>query len=87
MAEYDALDQSAWIMVLRSRGTGVHRIINQTSALNCDLSDNFDDSLGDTWTHHDCPMKIQRTIETTHLFKACDVAHCGCSIADRMDAT
>ena len=30
VAEYDALDQSVWIIELRSRGCGVHRVINQS---------------------------------------------------------
>ena len=58
MAEYDELDQSAWIIELRSCGPRVHMIINQTRALNRDLSDDFDNSPGNTWTHHDYPMKI-----------------------------
>ena len=33
---------------------------SNTGALNRDLSDNFNDSSVDTWTHHYHPMKIQR---------------------------
>ena len=74
MAEYDALDQSAWIIALRSRGRGVHRIPINARALNRDLSDDFNDSSVDTWTHHNHPMKIQgKRRNDASLLITCDI--------------
>ena len=60
VAAWNALDASASTKARRCDGLWVHERSIRTRAVNWDLSDAFDDSPGDTWTHHDHPMKIQR---------------------------
>ena len=67
------IESIATIATCQSRGLRVHRIFMNARALYRDLSDDFNNSPSDTWTHHDRPMKIQQTIETTLLFNTCDV--------------
>ena len=60
MALYGVLDT---IAMRQSCGRIVHWIIDQTRALNRDLSDAFDDSPSDTWTHQEFLIFIRRAKE------------------------
>ena len=52
------------IVPRRSREHGVHRITIKTHASNHILSNVFDDSPGNLWTHREDPIKIKRARST-----------------------
>ena len=58
MADYGALDASASNKVRRCSGLGVHTITIRARDVNRDLSDAFDNSPGNTWTHREVPIFI-----------------------------
>ena len=58
LAKQYALDQKLTKDCMLIQWISVHRIIDQTRALNRDLSDAFNDSLGDMWMHQDATIKI-----------------------------
>ena len=70
---------ASWVLDTRASnearqyiGLGVHAITIRARALNRILSNAFDDSLGDTWTHREDPIKIvlARSTESVGLCRA-----------------
>ena len=59
-----ALDAHTSNGARRCGGLGVHAITIRARALNHVLSNIFDDSPGDTWTHREDPIKIRRARST-----------------------
>ena len=59
------------------------RDLHQRTCLNCDLSEPFNESFDDAWTHHDRPMKIQRMDRNDAPLSSRDVDASQASIADQ----